>query len=400
MSISVTALVEVGFSDLAGPDHQPLSSSAFGKQLRFHRFSLMTRACQQIDPLFVDSGNLASVKSLQASLDKTWNNYRESIAHYQSLVDENSMEIHEVNNQYSSQELRKDNYDQKIKEFITPSVRSISSCASKLSEAGEGLHNTKIAAAKAALMEKQTELKRKRSVEIEIKRLEMEMNQKQFELKQQLELAKLEADRDISKVKEKAELAELEAKFAEAEFSQLLLNGDLSPSCALNPVELTPEITPVTSSHVVPAVSTQASTFPATPRRVYTFPAAHERTHADQSLTTRVNTFPTIDTRGHGNLSLTSQDNTLPPIATRGYGSPTLPAPFLLSQTVTSQPHSFPSWSLPFVASTHVYTRPIVSVRVPTSSSTDAIPVTPTRFPLATSRVFISRQTCHVFRGI
>ena len=362
--------------------------------------SAMTRACQQIDPLFVDSGNLPSLKSLQASLDKTWNNYRESIARYRSLVDENSLEIHEVNNQYSSQELRKDNYDQKIKEFITPSVRSISSCASKLSEAGERLHNTKIAAAKAALMEKQTELKRKRSVEIEIKRLKMEMNQKQFELKQQLELAKLEADRDISKVKEKAELAELEAKFAEAEFSQLLLNGDLSPSCAVNPVELTLEITPFTSSHVVPAVSTQASMFPATPRRVYTFPAAHERTHADQSLTTRVNTFPTIDTRGHGNLSLTSQDNTLPPIATRGYGSPTLPAPFRPSQTVTSQPHSFPSWSLRFVASTHVYTRPIVSVQVPTSSSTDAIPVTPTRFPLATLRVFISRQTCHVFRGI
>ena len=64
--------------------------------------SAMTRACQQIDPLLVDYGNLASVKSLQASLDKTWNNYRESIARYRSLVDENSMEIHEVNNQYAS----------------------------------------------------------------------------------------------------------------------------------------------------------------------------------------------------------------------------------------------------------------------------------------------------------
>ena len=56
-------------------------------------------------------------------------------------------------------------------------------------------------------MEKQTELKRKGSVEIEIKRLEMEMNQKQFELKQQLKLAKLEADRDISRVNEKAEFS-------------------------------------------------------------------------------------------------------------------------------------------------------------------------------------------------
>ena len=78
--------------------------------------SAMTRACHQIDPLLVDYGNLASVKSLQVSLDKILNNYRESIARYRSLVDENSMEIHEVNSQYASQELRKDNYDQKSKE--------------------------------------------------------------------------------------------------------------------------------------------------------------------------------------------------------------------------------------------------------------------------------------------
>ena len=137
-----------------------------------------------------------------------------------------------MNSQYASQELRKDNYDQKIKEFTIAaathlnqqvsrdvaniglaspalSVRSVSSRASQLSEAGERLHNTKMAAAKASSMEEQTELKRKRSGEIEVKRLEMEMNQKQFELKQELELAKLEAVRDISKAKEKAELADL-----------------------------------------------------------------------------------------------------------------------------------------------------------------------------------------------
>ena len=184
---------------------------------------------------------------------------------------------------------------------------------------------------------------------------------------------------------------------------QLLLNGDLSPSRALNAVELTPEITPVTSSFVVPAVSTQASTFPATPGRAYTFPIAHERAHGDPSLPTLVNTFPTIDTRGHAISTLTTRDNTLPPIATRGHGSLTLSTPFFPSRTVTSPPESFPSWSLPLVASTHVYnvyTRPIMSAEVPTSSSTDAIPVTPTRFLFATSRVFSSRQTCHVFRGI
>lgn len=131
---------------------------------------------------------------------------------------------------------------------------------------------------------------------------------------------------------------------------------------------------------MVPAVSTQASTPPVTPRRVYTFPAAHERAYGDPSLPTRVNTFPTVDTRGHANSTLTTRDNTLLPIAC------TL-LPFLPSQTVTSQPDNFPSSSLPFVDSTHVYTRPIGSMRVPTSSSTDVIPVTLTRFPLATSCV-------------
>ena len=85
------------------------------------------------------------------------------------------MEIHKVNSQYVSQELRKNDYDQKIKEFtITAathlneqlsrdvtniglpspalSVRSGSSRTSKLSEPGERLHNTQMAAAKASLM--------------------------------------------------------------------------------------------------------------------------------------------------------------------------------------------------------------------------------------------------------
>ena len=59
--------------------------------------SAMARACRQIDPLLVNYGNLASAKFLQASLDKTWNNYQESTARYRSLVDENNLEILEVN---------------------------------------------------------------------------------------------------------------------------------------------------------------------------------------------------------------------------------------------------------------------------------------------------------------
>ena len=49
-----------------------MASSFQEEALQAGYVSAMTRACQQIDPLLVDYGNLASVKSLQASLDKTW----------------------------------------------------------------------------------------------------------------------------------------------------------------------------------------------------------------------------------------------------------------------------------------------------------------------------------------
>ena len=80
------------------------------------------------------------------------------------------MEIQEKNSQYASHELRKDNYDQKIKELTIAAAThlnaqvsrdvanivlalpalSVSSSASKLSEAGKRLHDTKMAAAKAS----------------------------------------------------------------------------------------------------------------------------------------------------------------------------------------------------------------------------------------------------------
>ena len=165
----------------------------------------MSNACSQIDALLDDYANLVKVKSVQATLDKAWKNFAENAARYRSLLDENSIEIHEVDTQYVTQETRKLQYDLKIEEYtviaathfneqvsqdfanfgmVSParSLRSASSRASsRLSEASARLRDTRTAAAKAALAAKQTEQKRKRSIEIEVKRLEMEMNQKRLE---------------------------------------------------------------------------------------------------------------------------------------------------------------------------------------------------------------------------
>ena len=113
------------------------------------------------------------VKSLQTTLYKAWSNFQENVTRYKSFLDEESVEVHEVNSQYASQETRKYQYDLKIEQYAiavathfneqvthdlanfgmaspTRSVRSTSSRASsKLSEASARLHKTRIGAAKA-----------------------------------------------------------------------------------------------------------------------------------------------------------------------------------------------------------------------------------------------------------
>ena len=213
----------------------------------------MSKACSEIDALFVDYSNLAKVRSVQDTLEKAWSNYQENATRYRSLLNEDSIEIHEVNMQFVIQETRKLQYDLKIEEYTvaatthfnkqvfhdfpnfrtasrTRSLQPASSRASsRLSEASARLHDTRMAVVKAALGAKQTEQKRKRSIEIEVKRLEMEMNQKQLEL----EIVKLDVEKDVAEVKERTELAKLEAKLAENEYSELLFdaNSSLHHSC-------------------------------------------------------------------------------------------------------------------------------------------------------------------------
>ena len=126
------------------------------------------------------------------SLDKAWKNFADNATRYRSLLDEESIKSHEVDTQYVTQEIGKLQYDQKIEEYtvisathfneqvsqdfakfgivsLARSLRSASSRASlRFSEASARLPDTKTAAAKAALAAKETERKRKSSIEIEV----------------------------------------------------------------------------------------------------------------------------------------------------------------------------------------------------------------------------------------
>ena len=65
-----------------------------------------------------------------------------------------------------------------------------------------------------------------RSIDLRVNLLELEMRQKQFECQHQIELAKLEAERQDGEAGEKTEMAPLECKLAEREYSCLLSEHD------------------------------------------------------------------------------------------------------------------------------------------------------------------------------
>ena len=273
--------------------------------------SAMSNTCSQIDALLDDYANLLKVKSVHATLDKAWKNFAKNATRYRSLLDKDSIEIHEVDTQYVTQETRKLQYDLKIEEYtviaathfneqvsqdfanfgmVSParSLRSASSRASsRLSEASARLRDTRTAAAKAALAAKQTEQKRRRSIEIEVKRLEMEMNQKHLEL----EMVKLEAEKDVAEAKERTEVAKLEAELAENEYSELMLNANSSSHHSRFPPGLAFANSPNTSLLTTPPISAQVYTFPVMNTQAHTTSAASARVYTLHSRTRKLTPF-------------------------------------------------------------------------------------------------------------
>jgi len=82
--------------------------------------STMSKACSQIESLLVDYANLVKVKSVQATLNQAWSNFRENATRYRSYLVQDSVEIHELDTQYITQETRKTP--------VRPEDRGIYSC--------------------------------------------------------------------------------------------------------------------------------------------------------------------------------------------------------------------------------------------------------------------------------
>ena len=219
------------------------------RQSRSGYVGTMTKVCSQIDGLLVDFAHLMQVRNLQATLNDAFENYRDNISCVTGLLASDSAELREIHGLYEAQEIRKRVYDSKIEQYTLEaashfnkqvsddltrfttsspqgSVKSQCSRASRLSAASARINQAKIAVEKATLIEKQTEQKRARALETRVKLLELKMKQKQFEFQHQLELAKLDAEMEMEEARERTEMAELECKLAEREFSGLLSEGN------------------------------------------------------------------------------------------------------------------------------------------------------------------------------
>jgi len=128
-----------------------------------------------------------------------------------------------------------------------------------------------------------------------VKRLEMEMNQKQLGL----EMVKLEAEKDVAEVKERTEVAKLEAELAENEYLELMFNANSLSHHTRVPPGLVFETTSYTSSLTTPPTSAQVYMFPVMNTQAHTTPAASARVYTSPPKTTQVYTLPAFSTQAY-----------------------------------------------------------------------------------------------------
>ena len=252
----------------------------------------ITRLCKMIDSLLNEFGNLEDVRSLQSQLQTTWENFQHNYEQQTSLVDEESYEYQKALARYNSQLCRKQEYDEKVENFVAAAATyfneqvvnefekakfatssgSITSRASKVSDVSSKLRDAKLIAAKTALLQQQAQEKKRRAIEIERTRMELEMKQKELELQQRLKLTELETEDDIFEAKNKAELANLEARFAEEELSVLLHESKDREDVTTNQVFPPASSDPLQAFSVVPPVSSsdQANANPSLPCLAHT----------------------------------------------------------------------------------------------------------------------------------
>ena len=203
------------------------------------------------------------------------------------------------------------------------------------------------------------------------------MKQKQFEFQHQLELAKLDAEKDVEEARERTEMAELECKLAEREFSCLLSEENRPERLSVEKdIDIDGNFTSATDAGpqlvLPPAVSTQLASTPQDHANPVLFPI----------LSTSFHAFPPMCSASSTQVStcnVTSSRVSVLPI-TFSLGS-TLPASS--SQVPEFLTTSMRASAVP-VASSRVSTLPTCSSRVPEFSTTS---MRASAVPVACSRV-------------
>ena len=354
----------------------------------------MSKVCARIDDLLADFANLVQVRNLQATLSDAFRNYGDNVARTKALLSDSSVELHEIQGVYEAQEVRKRLYDERIEHFAIEaasyfnkqvseelprvdtssprgSVKSQSSRISKLSAASSRLREAKIAAEKAALVEKQTEQKRSRTIAMKVKLLELEMKQKQFEFQHQLELAKLDAEKEAEEARERTELADLEFKLAEREFSGLQFEENPPERRSFNRnIDIDRNFTSVSDAGpqvVYPqAVSTKLGSIAQVcftqPFSPTTCSVSSTRVSTCHVTSPRVSVLPDTSSRGS---TLPAPTSRFPEFSATSFQAPTVP---VVSSRVSSLPAYFTRLTdfppMPTCASFQASPVPVVSSRV------------------------------------
>ena len=197
----------------------------------------LTRIYNQIDELLNSYDNVNQIKQIHSKLRLAWHQYESCCAQFLTLIDQRSDLYKRISAQYDEQTSRKQNYDAVVEQFVTDSLvhfnfqvmedvsrqkaTSVGSDISRISTATSKLREAKLAATKASLIERQTENRKKRALQLEMTKMDMEIKLKELEYNQRLQLAQIEMENEVVTARDNAELAELETQVAEQEVSEL-----------------------------------------------------------------------------------------------------------------------------------------------------------------------------------
>ena len=187
----------------------------------------LRRIYNQIDELLSSYDKVAQVKEFHSKLRLAWHQYEECCVHYLTLIDKKGKLYKRISAQYEEQTFRKQTYDVTVDQYVTDSLvhfnaqviedvarqkmTSVGSDIPRISSAMSELREAKMAAMKASLIERQTESRKKRALQLELVKMDMEIKPKEFEYNQRIKLVYIEMENEVVAARDNTELAELEA---------------------------------------------------------------------------------------------------------------------------------------------------------------------------------------------